>query len=647
MRTSRLVPALLAVSVALTLAQTRSTSTLTPGARVLLDAHNCYPEADRWADRIDRALATGIPVAIEQDLVWYADQATGKARSIVSHGEPFTGREPSLETHFFERIRPLIEKALAEGRRETWPVVVLNLDLKTNEAEHHQVLWETLSKYESWLTSADRSADPSRPMPLSVGPVLVLTGNPDAQQAAFHDRLPPGKKLLIFGALRVDLEKKVGRGREAIPKLASLTADELIPSAATNYRRWVNFPWAVVERGGQAEAGAWTAADTARLKALVGRAHDLGLWIRFYTLNGHSEAESQGWSAGYNFGSIEAVRERFRAAIAAGVDFIATDQYEELSAVLPTPRAQAAAPLRWYKGNTHTHTLNSDGDSTPDEVARWYREHAYQFLVLSDHNFLTSVDGLNALHGADERFLLIRGEEVTDGFGGRPIHVNGLALDRLVTPQGGTSIVETIQRNVNAIRTANGVPHINHPNFRWAITAEELTQVRNNKLFEVFNGHPQVNNAGGGGVPGLEAVWDQILSSGQMVYGIAVDDAHHFKRPWDPAASKPGQGWVVVRAPRLEGREIVLALERGDFYASTGVRLGDVTVTAKSLSVTVESTTYSKYRVQFIGKGGALLDEQTGNPATYTFKGDEGYVRAKVLESNGDIAWVQPVAVRR
>ena len=93
------------------------------------------------------------------------------------------------------------------------------------------------------------------------------------------------------------------------------------------------------------------------------------------------------------------------------------------------------------------------------------------------------------------------------------------------------------------------MPHINHPNFRWAITADELTAVRRNKLFEIFNGHPQVNNLGGGGVPGLEAVWDQILSSGQLIYGIAVDDAHHFKRPWDPTASRPGQGWVVVRAP--------------------------------------------------------------------------------------------------
>ncbi len=302
-------------------------------------------------------------------------------------------------------------------------------------------------------------------------------------------------------------------------------------------------------------------------------------------------------------------------------------------------------PGRWYKGNTHTHTVNSDGDSTPDEVARWYREHGYNFLVLSDHNYLTEVSGLNGVLGAAGKFLLIPGEEVTAEFGGKPLHMNGLDLSRLVTPRKAPTLVETLQQNVDAIREADGIPHINHPNFRWAITAEELTTVRRNKLFEIYNGHPQVNNAGGGGVPGVEEAWDAILSAGMLLYGIAVDDAHHFKRPWDRAASKPGRGWVMVRAPRLEAREIVLALERGDFYASTGVVLKDVTATAKSLAVTVAATSFSKYRVQFIGKGGKLLAETTANPAVYEMRGGEGYVRARVIESNGDMAWVQPVGL--
>ena len=305
------------------------------------------------------------------------------------------------------------------------------------------------------------------------------------------------------------------------------------------------------------------------------------------------------------------------------------------------------ASTRWYKGNTHTHTLNSDGDSSPDEVARWYREHGYQFLFLTDHNFLTSVDGLNALMGADERFLIIRGEEVTDRFGGKPLHINGLDVKRLVSPQGGASVVETLQRNVDAIRDADGVPHINHPNFGWAVTADELARVRNTKLFEVYNAHPMVNNLGGGGVPGLEAAWDTILSRGVLLYGIAVDDAHHFKRPWDPTASKPGQGWIVVRAARLGAKELLEAIERGDFYASTGVELSDYQATAARITIAIREAAFAKYRVLFIGRGGRLLKEVTSNPATYDITGSEGYVRAKVIDSNGHVAWTQPVLTAR
>jgi hypothetical protein len=315
-----------------------------PGARVLLDAHNCYPDAGKWADRLDRALATGLPVAIEQDLVWFRDSRSGVFRSIVSHGEPFSGTEPSLASHFFDRIRPLVEQALREGKRETWPLIVLNLDLKSNEPEHHAAIWETLGTYESWLTTAPRTADGTRPAVLDVKPVLVLTGNPDAQQAAFHDRLPVGGRLRVFGAIPVDVEAKVGKGREAIPKLAGLTPEDLIAGAATNYRRWVNFPWAVVERGGQAQAGPWTVEDAARLGALTARAHARGLWIRFYTLNGHAAADDRGWTASYNFGSPAAAEARWRAARDAGVDFIATDQYEGLARVLAQPAAPAARP---------------------------------------------------------------------------------------------------------------------------------------------------------------------------------------------------------------------------------------------------------------------------------------------------------------
>lgn len=308
-------------------------------------------------------------------------------------------------------------------------------------------------------------------------------------------------------------------------------------------------------------------------------------------------------------------------------------------------RALPAPKMQWYKGNTHTHTINNGGDSTPDEVVTWYRTHGYQFLVLTDHNFLTNVDGLNATHGADEKFLVVRGEEVTARAGDKPVHVNGLDIKKLVEAVNGTNVAETLQRNIDGIRAAQGVPHINHPNFGWALTTDDLRRARNYKIFEIHNGHPSVNNIGGGGVPGLEEVWDRILTSGNMVYGMATDDAHTFKDPGNPMVSGPGRGWVMVRAARLEAGALMQSLERGDFYSSTGVVLEDVIASERSLAVKIKTEGVSKYRVQFIGRGGQILTEVAEPAATYTFKGDEGYVRAKVIESNGRMAWVQPVSV--
>jgi hypothetical protein len=286
----------------------RRADALEPGTRVLLDAHNSYPYDGQWAERIDRALATGLPVAIEQDLVWYTDPATGVPRSILAHGEPFTGREPSMREYFFERIRPLVEDALRRGDRADWPLITLNLDFKTDEPAHHQAVWDLLGEYESWLCTAVRSAD-GAVQPMRVGPVLVLTGEQDSQEVDFHDRVPAGTALRLFGAVHATTP-----GR---------------PAPKTNYRRWWNNPWRVVEPEGQPKSGPWTREDRGRLVSAVKAAHRAGLWIRFYTLNGYDPSLAvSGVTASYNFGSEAAARERWRAVIDAGVDYVATDQYE-------------------------------------------------------------------------------------------------------------------------------------------------------------------------------------------------------------------------------------------------------------------------------------------------------------------------------
>src|SRR5882724_2186576 len=210
-----------------------------PGARVLMDAHNCYPYFEWWSDRIDRALSSGTPLAIEQDLLWSRNTKTGQPHSILSHGAPATGAEPGMREYFFERVRPIVEKALRDGNHGDWPLITLNLDLKTEEPEHLAAIWQLLSEYKDWLTSVKRTSNIESREPLFVRPILVLTGESEAQKIVFYDQIPVGEKLLVFGAVPTNTK--------------DLTAppEVLAPHAADNYHRWWNNSWHLVEPAGQ------------------------------------------------------------------------------------------------------------------------------------------------------------------------------------------------------------------------------------------------------------------------------------------------------------------------------------------------------------------------------------------------------------
>src|SRR5579872_6634741 len=168
-----------------------------PGSRSVMDAHNCYPYGEWWSDRIDRALSAGTPLAIEQDLYWYTDPKTGQSRSLLAHGAPVNGDEPGMEQYFFERVRPVVERALRQGNHGNWPLITLNLDLKTDEPAHLHAIWKLLAKYQDWISTAEKTADAGQVEPLRVRPLLVLTGDPDAQQAVFYDEVPVGGRLLV------------------------------------------------------------------------------------------------------------------------------------------------------------------------------------------------------------------------------------------------------------------------------------------------------------------------------------------------------------------------------------------------------------------------------------------------------------------
>lgn len=327
----------------------------------------------------------------------------------------------------------------------------------------------------------------------------------------------------------------------------------------------------------------------------------------------------------------------------------------------------AAAQGRWFKGNTHAHSLNSDGDVPVDEVVRWYRTHGYHFTFITEHEYFTDVAPLNALFAAANRFLVLAGQEVTQRVedrshpgGARQAHVNALGTNRLVLPLGernlatGMSIAATFARNGQAIRDAGGIMQVNHPNFLWSVPLADMMDLPDSTLFELWNGHPIVYNLGGTDstghvMPSTEARWDSILSRGKLLFGVADDDSHSF-RPEDagnPDLARPGRGWIWVRADTLSPTAILDALRRGDFYSSTGIVLRDLRVSPGEYRLEITPAGDRRYLTEFIGHGGRVLATSTTLRPVYRITGNEGYVRARVSDSSGRMAWTQAVRVRR
>ena len=330
-----------------------------------------------------------------------------------------------------------------------------------------------------------------------------------------------------------------------------------------------------------------------------------------------------------------------------------------------------ARGARWYRGNTHAHTTNSDGNMPPAHVARWYRDNGYDFLVITDHEHVTDVTPLNAELGDGGRFLVMSGEEITQQVADpahpdkrRHAHLVAIGLQSVILPLGerriatGMTIAQTYDRNVTAVKAAGAIAQVNHPNFRWSVAPDDMAALPDSTLFEVWNGHPWVNNLGGTDARGrrslsTEALWDTLLTRGTLLFGVASDDSHAF-RPEDlgnPGATRPGVAWVMVRADTLSAAAIMAALRAGRFYSTTGIGLADYHANSQEVVLQLAPPAGPgddrRYLTTFIGQGGRVLAEVSGPFARYAVRGGEGYVRARVTDSNGRRLWTQPMWVGR
>lgn len=273
----------------------------------------------------------------------------------------------------------------------------------------------------------------------------------------------------------------------------------------------------------------------------------------------------------------------------------------------------------WRRGNLHAHTTLSDGEHAPEELIAAYEARGYDFLALTDHDLLASVEQLQK----HTSLLLIPGTEITAN--GAHLTASGVCCDILPHADRQAAINDALAQDALVV--------LNHPHWEahfehWPFN--ELLRLTGYAGIEIFNGITQF----GEGNPVATGVWDRLLSSGRRVWGFANDDTH-----FDGTLAN---GWNMVRLPAEAPvtwpalREAILG---GDFYATTGVTLGDIVWNDGALSVTSENAD----RIRFFGAHGRLLASFDSPVAAFTPASAEPYVRAEAYGPRGTVAWTQPV----
>jgi len=280
----------------------------------------------------------------------------------------------------------------------------------------------------------------------------------------------------------------------------------------------------------------------------------------------------------------------------------------------------------WFKGNLHTHTTNSDGLLTPFQIAFLYHANGYDFLSITDHNKLTDVEKIS------ERFedlLILPGEEINIG----NLHLTAFNIDAEIKPEISP------QEIINEAVKQGGEVIVAHPYWS-ALTLKDLMDINGYLGIEVYNATCDVSVAKGYST----VYWDNMLYRERYTYGFAVDDTHGgltLQRPTDAC-----KGWIMVKAERLDPKSLMESLRKGLFYSSTGPEIYDIQIKDEEIHV----ETSPAQTINFIARNGLgrriVALNKPLNEATYTIRGNEGYVRIEVEDGKGGTAWANAMIIQ-
>lgn len=282
---------------------------------------------------------------------------------------------------------------------------------------------------------------------------------------------------------------------------------------------------------------------------------------------------------------------------------------------------------RWLKGNTHIHSIVSDGGLDFSQLAQLYSSAGYDFLFRTDH--WVASDAAN--DPLEYPLLWLNGVELDgkDGSGAN-YHVAALGTFTGIDREMG------IHAALESTRAQGGLLFLAHPQWMGNSFADALRWKFDG--VEVYNHVCQwLNGKGSGG-----AYWNAMLARYPNTLALCVDDAHI-------KSSDPGWngGWVMVNAAECTPEAILVAIRAGNYYSSCGPEIYSIQFDGEVVSIECSPAQF----VRLVGP--AWCGERMGSfngkritQAAFQIPQDWPYVYLEIEDERGRRAWTNPLFVK-
>ena len=279
----------------------------------------------------------------------------------------------------------------------------------------------------------------------------------------------------------------------------------------------------------------------------------------------------------------------------------------------------------WYKGSVHVHTINGSGRLTLPQAAAFYAEAGYDFIYVTDKKIPISRDNLDG----KLPLLVLDGMEL-EGSDDQGSFYHVVCLGGVEKMTNGMAFMESLEH----IRSNGGVLIWAHPH-SVRNTAEEGMRHAFNGV-EVYN---HINHIAFGKGSGAYH-WDAVLEHQPDLLGFATDDAHFYE-------GLPGEkgGWIMVNSRELTNEAILAAINRGNFYSSTGPAFKSITL-EKGNKIVIETSPILYARLTGEPVGYKFRGSSDGTPitqASFRLPDDWIFARLEIEDENGKIAWSNPL----